>query len=436
MKLIVFVPRLKCLRIICHSLDWPQPPSKTDFVIQKKLTVMIEKIGRSNFSHSLFNSVNILMGTGLLSLPFAFSITGYRLGLFLLVLYAVITHHTGKHLGKCLNKCKANDEAGFTYSDIGQAAFGTAGRTFISIIFFLELGTAAVALVILTADSMVALFPQFDLFYVKIAVTCLVIPATWPRSLSIISYISLIGIIAMVNLVGILSFDGLTKKESPGSILQSADISANPPLYAPIPLSFGLLMAGFCGHSVFPQIYHDMKQPEKYPKLLNLSYLIVVLIYGFVGVVGYMMFGSNTKDEITKNIPLVPEYNKILTNLMIGLVATNAFTKYPISISPVNSQLEQIFTYFFKFKPAFRRFLTIIISGGIILFISVSVPEFHKVMALLGSVFAFTVSVIFPSCCYMSLFGSKLTRFEWAVEILITAAGIVMGGMGTVWVFF
>ncbi|KAJ3262332.1 hypothetical protein HK103_002746 [Boothiomyces macroporosus] len=226
------------------------------------------------------------MGTGLLSLPFAFSITGYRLGLFLLVLYAVITHHTGKHLGKCLNKCKANDEAGFTYSDIGQAAFGTAGRTFISIIFFLELGTAAVALVILTADSMVALFPQFDLFYVKIAVTCLVIPATWPRSLSIISYISLIGIIAMVNLVGILSFDGLTKKESPGSILQSADISANPPMYAPIPLSFGLLMAGFCGHS------------EKYPKLLNLSYLIVVLIYGFVGVVGYMMFGSNTKDEV------------------------------------------------------------------------------------------------------------------------------------------
>ncbi|KAJ3325087.1 hypothetical protein HDV06_004843 [Boothiomyces sp. JEL0866] len=419
----------------CYMSLFGSELSKFEWAVE----ILITSAGRSNFSHSLFNSVNILMGTGLLSLPFAFSITGYRLGLFLLVLYGIITHHTGKHLGKCLNKCKANDEAGFTYSDIGQAAFGTAGRTFISIIFFLELGTAAVALVILTADSVAALFPQFDLFYVKVIVTCLVIPATWPRSLSIISYISLIGIIAMVNLIGILSFDGLTKPDTPGSIIKIADISANPPLYSPIPLSFGLLMAGFCGHSgnfsltnsVFPQIYHDMKQPEKYHKLLNLSYLIVVLVYGFVGIVGYLMFGSNTKDEITKNIPLVPEYNKVLTNLMIGLVATNAFTKYPISISPVNSQLEQVMSYFFKIQPNLRRVVTIILSGGIILFISVSVPEFHKVMALLGSVFAFTVSVIFPSCCYMSLFGPKLTRFEWAVEIFITVAGIIMGGLGT-----
>ncbi|KAJ3276804.1 hypothetical protein HDV01_002858 [Terramyces sp. JEL0728] len=376
------------------------------------------------------------MGTGLLSLPFAFSITGYGLGLFLLVFYAVITHHTGKHLGKCLNKCKANDEAGFTYSDIGQAAFGVPGRTFISVIFFLELGTAAVALVILTADSIIALFPQYSLFYVKVIVSCLVIPATWPRSLSIISYISLIGIIAMVNLIGILSYDGFTKTESPGSILHFANISAGPPAYSPIPLSFGLLMAGFCGHSGNLIIYHDMKQPEKYPKLLNLSYLIVVLNYGFVGVIGYLMFGSDTKDEITQNIPLVPEYNKILTNLMIGLVAINAFTKYPISISPVNSQMEQIFSYFFKMNPNVRRFLSITLSGGLILFISVSVPEFHKVMALLGSVFAFTVSVVFPSCCYMSLFGQELSKFEWAIELLITATGIVMGGMGTVWVFF
>ncbi|KAJ3262333.1 hypothetical protein HK103_002774 [Boothiomyces macroporosus] len=179
-----------------------------------------------------------------------------------------------------------------------------------------------------------------------------------------------------------------------------------------------------------------MKQPEKYPKLLNLSYFIVVLIYGFVGVIGYFMFGSDTKDEITQNIPLVPEYNTILTNLMIGLVAINAFTKYPISISPVNSQMEQIFSFFFKMNSNVRRLLSITISGGLILFIAVSVPEFHKVMALLGSVFAFTVSVIFPSCCYMSLFGSELTKFEWAVELFITAAGIVMGGMGTVWVFF
>ncbi|KAJ3315999.1 hypothetical protein HDV04_000207 [Boothiomyces sp. JEL0838] len=397
--------------------------------------VMIEKKRRSNFSNSLFNSVNILMGTGLLSLPFAFSITGYGLGLVLLVLFAVITHHTGMLLGKCLNKCKANDEAGFTYSDIGQAAFGIPGRTFISILFFLELGTVAVALVILTADSIVALFPMYDPMYVKIMVATSVIPVTWPRSLSLISYISLIGIIAMGNLIGILSYNGLSKQQAPGSIIHSAPVNAVPPSYSHIPLSFGLLMAGFCGHSVFPQIYHDMRHPEKYNKLLNYSYLIVVFIYGFVGVIGYLMFGADTKDEITQNIPLIPEYNRILSNLMIGLVAINAFTKYPISISPLNSQLEEIIRYFFDTRPSIRRTLAITLSGGIILFISIAVPEFHKVMALLGSVFAFTVSVVFPSCCYMSLFGQKLSKLEWAIEIFITLSGIVMGSLGTAWVF-
>jgi hypothetical protein len=248
---------------------------------------------KSTFAQSLFNSVNILMGIGLLSLPFAFKITGLIFGILLLWLFSLITLHTGKLLQKCLDFGDAN-----TFGDLGEMAFGQKGRTCISAIFFFELIAASVALIILGADSIVSLFPLLNPNYVKVAIVCIVMPMTIPKSLAISSYGSLIGIIALVNLIGILLYNGFTTSSTPGSILNPSDINLMPQSFMRIPFSFGLLMAGFAGHSVFPNIYRDMAKPALYPKLLNYSYVIILLIYTLLAVVGYLMFGSGVKEEV------------------------------------------------------------------------------------------------------------------------------------------
>jgi vesicular inhibitory amino acid transporter len=64
------------------------------------------------------------------------------------------------------------------------------------------------------------------------------------------------------------------------------------------------------------------------------------------------------------------------------------------------------------------------------------IPGFHSVMALLGSFFSFTVSVVFPEACYLMLFHGSLSKRAIVIELLIAIFGIICGLLGTIWVFF
>jgi vesicular inhibitory amino acid transporter len=264
-----------------------------------QLIVKVLATPKSTFAQSLFNSVNILMGIGLLSLPFAFNITGWAVGLGLLGLFAMMTHHTASLLQSCLDFQKEDGSVCHTFGDLGELAFGPIGRSAISFIFFFELVAACIALVILSADSIVALFPLLNIDLVKISIVILVFPLTIPKSLSIASYGSLIGILALFNLMSILIYDGLSTQETPGSIWLPAETSVMPVEWFPIPFAFGLLMAGFSGHSVFPNIYRDMAEPQKYRSLVNWTYLIIMFLYVLIASLGYLMFGKLVREEVT-----------------------------------------------------------------------------------------------------------------------------------------
>lgn len=78
----------------------------------------------------------MLCGVGILSTPYAAKQGGW-LGLSILFLFAMLSFYTGMLLRHCLDS-----EPGLeTYPDIGQAAFGSAGRVAISvsILIFLNL---------------------------------------------------------------------------------------------------------------------------------------------------------------------------------------------------------------------------------------------------------------------------------------------------------
>ena len=62
--------------------------------------------------------------------------------------------------------------------------------------------------------------------------------------LSALSYASVIGIVSTVFLVLVMFVDGLSKKESPGSLWSPAPTSFNPGNMGQLGLAFGLFMAG------------------------------------------------------------------------------------------------------------------------------------------------------------------------------------------------
>ena len=63
----------------------------------------------------MFNSINILVGIGLLSLPLAFKYSGWVLGGIIMVLCGVVTLYTARILARCMEV----DPTLITYADIG-----------------------------------------------------------------------------------------------------------------------------------------------------------------------------------------------------------------------------------------------------------------------------------------------------------------------------
>lgn len=194
-------------------------------------------IGQSTVPQTIFNSVNVLIGVGLLSLPLAMKQAGWLLGLSFLFLSAVTTSYTAKILAKCLDI----DPTLATYADLAYISFGHHARLMTSLLFCLELVGACVALVVLFADSLQALIPGLTILQWKIICGVVLIPLNF-IPLRLLSVTSILGILSCTSIVLIVFVDGLLKPNAPGSIQEPARTTLFPDNWSTLPLSFGLIM--------------------------------------------------------------------------------------------------------------------------------------------------------------------------------------------------
>ncbi|CAG8445613.1 3682_t:CDS:2 [Ambispora leptoticha] len=393
----------------------------------------------STFRQSIFNSCNILIGIGILALPLGFRFAGWGIGLSLFVFCLCVTNYTAKLLVKCLDY----DEGLHTYADMGAIAYGEGARLLISFLFSLELIASATALVILVGDSLHTIFPNVSLIVLKILAWMVMTPLTL-MAIRYLSYFSLLGIFSAVALASVLIYDGLTKFERPGSLIDPMDTQFLPESWATLPMSFGLVMAGFTGHAVFPSVYRDMENPKEFPRMVNLTYAMTATVYFAMAVGGYLMFGNTTMQEITQNIMSTPGYNRILNQMVIWLVAFNPIAKYALTLNPINLTLEIYYNSIpwvedWLYRGRGRRtalmFFTRILISTIVVIIAILFPGFDRVMGILGSFFSYTISAIFPCLCHLRLYGRELSRREkflnWAIIVVCSC----LATFGTIWAF-
>jgi vesicular inhibitory amino acid transporter len=89
---------------------------------------VLPKLCKKILINPSYAGINVLCGVGILSTPYAAKEGGWA-GLSILFVFAVLSFYTGILLRYCLDS-----EPGLeTYPDIGQAAFGKAGRIAVSV---------------------------------------------------------------------------------------------------------------------------------------------------------------------------------------------------------------------------------------------------------------------------------------------------------------
>lgn len=246
-----------------HHEYQTQPDVSEDCGNQQLLVKQVENddgirettvVGQSTVPQTICNSVNVLIGVGLLSLPLAMKQAGWLLGLLFLIFAAVATSYTARILAKCLDV----DPGLVTYADLAYVSFGYHARLVTSLLFCLELIGACVALVVLFGDSLHALVPAFSVLEWKIVCGVALLPLNFVP-LRLLSVTSILGILSctsskcylftgcarsglMVKVVLIIFIDGLLKPDAPGSLHQPARTYLFPDTWATVPLSLGLIM--------------------------------------------------------------------------------------------------------------------------------------------------------------------------------------------------
>ncbi|CAM1510326.1 Fc.00g006610.m01.CDS01 [Cosmosporella sp. VM-42] len=404
-----------------------------------KVVLTVE--GQSTLPQSVFNSINAIIGVGLLSLPLAFKLSGWILGLLILTFTAGVTSHTGKLLAKCMDY----DPSLITYSDLAYVSFGPRARVIVSALFTLELIGACVALVILFADSLDLLLPGLASVNIWKYIAAGLVLMLNALPLRLLSYTSIIGIFSTFCIVCIVVIDGLIKPDTPGSLREPAATYLLPSNWLAVPLAYGLLASPWGAHSVFPSIYRDMRHPYKWSKAVNVTFSFSYVLDTCLAIIGILMFGDGIRDAITSNILRTGGYPEGLTILMCIFVAIIPLTKIPLNARPIITTLDVMMgvhaDYHHNTSMTPR---TVVINQCIrglarlfvvllLLFISIVFPAFDSVCAFLGAALCTLVSVILPICFHLKLFWKDVSVRERIVSGVLLVVFSILGILGTIW---
>ncbi|KAI0480334.1 transmembrane amino acid transporter [Xylariaceae sp. FL0804] len=423
--------------------DGERPPILVKEVEQDGKIVLAVS-GQSTLPQTIVNSTNVLIGVGLLSLPMGLKYAGWVFGLVSLCLCAAVTSWTARLLAKCMDI----DTTMITFSDVAFISFGRKARIATAVLFSLELLAACVALIVLFADSLSLLFPDtLSVTEWKIVCTLVLIPLQF-APLSLLSVTSFVGVICCLSIAIVVILDGLLKAHTPGSLIEPATTYLFPANWLTLPLSFGLLMSPWGGHSVFPNIYRDMRHPSKYNKAVTYTFSFTFIVDAAVAVVGLVMFGDGVRDEITANILELTGYPAAMNVLLVIFIAIIPLTKVPLNAQPIITTLELVFglrqevvagenglvglssTSRGLLKALVRLVVLLVFLG-----IAIAFPAFDSIMAFMGSALCFTICVTLPLAFYLKLFGREIRVGErifcWSVMLLSTVISLV----GTVWAF-
>ncbi|KAF2766693.1 vacuolar amino acid transporter-like protein 1 [Teratosphaeria nubilosa] len=401
-------------------------------------------VGQSTLPQTIFNSVNVLIGVGLLALPLAMRLAGWIPGLIFFFFAGISTSYTAKLLAKCADV----DSSLITFADLAYVSFGPWARILTSLLFSLELVAACVALVVLFADSLDALVPGYGITEWKLVCGIILIPLSFVP-LRFLSFTSILGIFACTGIVLAVFLCGLLKPHAPGSILRPAHTTLFPENWLTLPIAFGILMSPWGGHSVFPNIYRDMRHPYKYRRGVNITYAFTFTLDLFMAVVGWLMYGPTVKDEITRNVLVTEGYPAWISVFIVVCVAIIPLTKVPLNARPIVSTLELFLgldpralstsTSLTGLSGATRGLLKIVIRVVIttlFVLLAILIPEFDTIMSLLGAVACFTICIILPCAFHLKLFGKELSAtrraLDWALIVVSSVLAVVSTGFNFV----
>lgn len=402
-------------------------------VEDKNGNVVTVVAGQSTAPQTILNSVNVLIGVGLLALPVGLLNCGWVLGAPLLLLCCLSTCWTATLLSKAMD----TDSTIMTYADLGHAAYGSMAKLAISLLFTIDLLGCGVSLVLLFSDSLFSLLGDDEVWTkatLKIVAFFVLTPFTF-MPLPILSIFSLFGIMSTMSIILLVFSCGLLKLTSPGSLLAVMPTNLWPADVTSMFIGLGILIAPFGGHAVFPNLKSDMRHPQKFTKIVYITYIITCFADSSMAIIGFLMFGFTCSNEVTSLVLETAGYPGWIYPLISGLICIVPLAKTPLNAKPIISTLDGVFsldavvegeTKFKNFSKQLGRFIVRVGVNAVFVWLAILFPEFDKIIGVLGSSICFLICIILPCLFYLVLCKDEVVPAERLfIKFIISVAAFL-----------
>jgi vesicular inhibitory amino acid transporter len=160
--------------------------------------------------------------------------------------------------------------------------------------------------------------------------------------------------------------------------------------------SMGTMFFAWGGSAMFPTIQVDMYEPHRFHVAVVISYVILLVFYLPVSVIGYLVYASTVKDNVLMNLP--KDFLRYTVDILITGHLGMAFT---IVLNPIFQGFEEL-----SRVPKHFCWQRALLRSGIVLFlafIAETIPHFGAILAFIGSSTVSILGFILPVVCYVMI---------------------------------
>lgn len=430
--------------------------------------------------NAIFNLVCIMVGGGMLALPYAFRVCGIFVGVVVLIISGLASAFTIDMLISC-SRADGSD----SYEGVVANALGFRAQQFSGLLMFVLTFMCCVAYLVLVADLLSPIVSLFDIAmtpvhrnYLLIGVVLLITPLALQRHLSALRFMNIVGVIMSLSVGCILGYVALPQignahsvwiKDVEGLVweLPSGDVPLRwfPAKWSDLMYAFPIFGLSFFAHCNVIPVQTEMHWPtrRRVYSVVGSTTGFVTVFYAFVGVTGYMYAGDHTCGNTLLNYP---GDSSLLAFARIGLascLANNvpllviacrgAFYRLIMSFNvteqdqtpdrQVSSEKVHVYRRESENLGTLDRFMPKMLGGaaaaemprrwqilftscilGVVTLFACLIPSILTVWTLLGCTTGFLITFILPAAAWLSTRG-KGARFAktaaaWATLVVFS----------------
>ena len=302
-----------------------------------------------------FFVIGNILGAGLVAIPYGAKMASW-LSIPMLIFIPIICCICGVLLANSVQMVVTNESSSHTeasrepYPQLAREAVGPKCRKFVVIVLYCAQITSCLVFLLLAGEILSKLMP-FKLssmsshnelrFWISITVG-LLIPFNllgspkdfWGIALAA-TITSLITAIFMVVCLGMISYNHVVHVHYPQ--LSAENVFA----------SFGIIVFAFSGVGIFPTVQSDMKQPEKFPRVVMIGFSTLSFVYVAVAMTAFFILGDKIGEDLLTTFTTLETFHKsvayrVFVTIAQVLILGHVFSAFVLQMNPAY-QLAELF---------------------------------------------------------------------------------------------